>query len=239
MDERFWTYFIAFIIILASIKDLILPLISPFVFDFVFINFWSSLFYILTHLPLVVGFIYFLIIGGRFNRKKMDIWSIVGVLMIGFGMILPLIQRTYLFSMYVDPVDWLIYEFKKIPETFFYALGFGLWIGFFELNNKKILLLFLSPLLFWILLGSLVPNLSYNLRLNTFGIGFGVDKSMVTTEQGIKLWVFPRCLWNMWFWGEMSVIIPILIYFSSKVYNVYIKNIKLFAEKEELSYGNE
>jgi len=235
-DEVFWTRFISVVVILGVLKAFIFPFIFPSVFIAPWMKGIGIAFNLFFHLAVLAGFVYFLIRGGKFKRKEFSTWTVVGIVMIGFS-VLPLIQRIYVGSYFTNPWKVFLSEIMTLSEVSFYGIGFGLWVGFFELENRKELLLFLIPLSLAWAIGFLPFSLFYHLHWSSFGLGYGLDKGYAMLPYGFRLWIFPKCMWNMWFWGELLVRYPLALFVLWRLFNVHVKNLKFMKKSQKLSYG--
>ena len=70
MDKKtFWTRLISIIIIVGVLKSFFLPLVLPNLFGVPWMENFGSLVNLVVHFPILIGFIYFLRIGGKFKKK--------------------------------------------------------------------------------------------------------------------------------------------------------------------------
>lgn len=234
-NEVFWTRFISLVIILGVVKTFFIPIFFPSAFNIPWENWRGFLFNLVLHLSVLSGFVYFLFRGGKFKRKEFSIWTIIGVFMVGFS-VLPLVQRVYIGSYFTEPLKVFFNEFVNMSELTFYGLGFGLWVAFFEIGNRKELLFFLTPLVLVSIIVILPFSLIYHLHWTSFGVGYDLNQGNIILPYGFRLWVFPKCMWNMWFWAELFIRYSLALFLSLRVFNVHIKNLKFMQKSQKLSY---
>src|SRR4030042_1040369 len=89
------SWIITMILILGIVLSFTLPEILRMTLGFVPDQERDWTVAIVVNLPIVAGLVYFLLKGGSFERKKFSLWSVLGILMLALGCVLPLVQRTY------------------------------------------------------------------------------------------------------------------------------------------------
>jgi len=236
--EKFWTWFISLIIIFGIMKSFVLPVLIP---TFIKRSPWmkgkGAIINLSVHIPILIGFIYFLATHNELKKRtEFSYWTIVGILMIGVGGILPLLQRTFIGSFYGEAWKWFLNELYNLSETVPYAIGFGIAIGFFRLEDEKILLWFFLPVAILWIFGPLPFSLIYHLHINNFGLGYGLERTSVTISNGAPLWLFPQCLWDVWFWADNITDYSLAVFVLSALYkNIKTMNIK-FLKRKKMGY---
>lgn len=131
--------------------------------------------------------------------------------MILVGCAAPLVERAF-FHAPGPALQRLLNELYDLSETPFYALGYGLALFRTRFEDERGLLLFHIPLAILWAVGPLIPgSLPYHLGLAFRGLEVppGATCFVGPETNGMPIWIFPRCLGDIWFWADQVTDYPL------------------------------
>ena len=195
---------------------------------------------LVLNIPTIFGTIYLLFNEKLEKREDFSYWKIVGIAMFLIGGLFPIIQEAYFGAFYGKELEWFIQILSNLTELSIYGIIFGFLLIFYNLEDDKKGLTFIFPIFIFLILVFLYNTL-YNTHFFDFGFGYSIYRTYISTNNGIRIWIFPNCMWSAIFWSDLTVSTALIALFSIKIIPFYLKVFrefvkKKFSKKEETAY---